>query len=95
MNHFEDEEKETCYECCARHKVSCPIEECRLWLDYEQDLNCTLISVEKHGRMTLREISERMGVSFVRIKQIQDVALRKMNEQDFDFEVFLMDPECF
>ena len=89
--------KETCYECCMRHEVSCPVEkkDCRHWLDHESDLNCALIAVEKHGRMTLREISERMGVSFVRIKQIQDAALRKMNEQDIDFEVFLMDPECF
>tara|TARA_R100000234_G_C4948736_1_gene156367 strand:- start:44 stop:331 length:288 start_codon:yes stop_codon:yes gene_type:complete len=91
------ENKETCYECCMRHEVSCPVEnkDCRHWLDHESDLNCALIAVEKHGRMTLREISERMGVSFVRIKQIQDAALRKMNEQDIDFEVFLMDPECF
>lgn len=95
MNHLE--EKEKCYECCIRHDVSCPVEnnDCRYWLDYEQDLNCSMVSVERHGRMTLREISERMGVSFVRIKQIQDVALRKMKEQDLDFEVFLMDPECF
>tara|TARA_Y100000593_G_scaffold57552_1_gene107001 strand:- start:65 stop:352 length:288 start_codon:yes stop_codon:yes gene_type:complete len=95
MNHCENEKKETCYECCLRHEVSCPIEECRHWMNYKKDLNCSLIAVEKHGRMTLREISERMGVSFVRIKQIQDIALRKMNEQGLDFEVFLMDPECF
>ena len=89
------DKKETCYECCIEHDVSCPLRDCRHWMDYEEDLNCCLVAVEKHGRMTLREISERLGVSFVRIKQIQDVALRKMNEQDFDFEVFLKDPECF
>ena len=52
--------------------------ECRLWIDYEEDLNCTLIAVEKNGPMNLREVAERLGVSFVRIKQIQDSALCKL-----------------
>tara|TARA_R110000744_G_scaffold274464_1_gene387579 strand:+ start:519 stop:662 length:144 start_codon:yes stop_codon:yes gene_type:complete len=28
--------------------------------------------------MTLREVSKRLGVSFVRVKQIQTVAVKKM-----------------
>jgi len=52
--------------------------ECRMWLDYEEDLNCTLIAVDKHGAMTLRETGDRLGISFVRVKQIQDVALGKL-----------------
>ena len=52
--------------------------ECRMWLDHEEDLNCTLIAVDKHGAMTLREVGDRLGISFVRVKQIQDVALGKL-----------------
>ena len=52
--------------------------ECRQWLDYEEDLNCTLIAVDKHGPMTLREVGDRLGISFVRVKQLQDVALAKL-----------------
>ena len=51
---------------------------CRQWLDYEEDLNCTLVAVDKHGPMTLRETGDRLGISFVRVKQIQDVALAKL-----------------
>ncbi len=51
---------------------------CRQWLDYEDDLNCTLIAVEKHGPMTLREVGERLGISFVRAKQLQDGAIAKL-----------------
>ena len=51
---------------------------CRQWLDYEEDLNCTLIAVDKHGPMTLREVGDRLGISFVRVKQLQDVALAKL-----------------
>jgi DNA-directed RNA polymerase sigma subunit (sigma70/sigma32) len=57
-----------------------PCEECkcRQWLDYEEDLNCTLIAVDKHGPMTLREVGDRLGISFVRVKQLQDVAIAKL-----------------
>ena len=51
---------------------------CRQWLDYEEDLNCTLIAVDKHGPMTLREVGDRLGISFVRVKQLQDTALAKI-----------------
>jgi hypothetical protein len=52
--------------------------ECRQWLDYKDDLNCTLIATERHGPMTLREVGDRLGISFVRVKQLQDVALAKL-----------------
>ena len=45
---------------------------------YEKDLNCTLVAVDNHGSMTLRETGDRLGISFVRVKQIQDVALQKL-----------------
>ena len=66
-----------CAEKCVQHKVECPFKECRLWIDYPDDLNCTSIAVKKNGRMTLRKVSERLGISFVRVKQIQDRTLAK------------------
>jgi hypothetical protein len=71
-----------CSERCLELKVECPNEECRMWIDYPPDLNCTNITVERHGRMTLREISKRFGLSFVRIKQLQDKALGKLLKND-------------
>jgi hypothetical protein len=51
-----------------------------MWIDYEEDNNCTAIAVEKNGSMSLREIADRMGVSFVRIKQVEDKALVKLRK---------------
>ena len=51
---------------------------CRQWIEYEEDLNCTLIAVDKHGPMTLREVGDRLGISFVRVKQLQEAALAKI-----------------
>ena len=67
-----------CCNCCLINDFICPVTDCKYWIDYSDDLNCSLIAIEKHGAMTLREVSERLGVSFVRVKQIQDRALKKI-----------------
>ena len=70
-----------CAKACIKHEVSCPNEDCRLWIEFEEDLNCTDIAVAKNGRMTLRQVSERLGVSFVRVKQIEDSLKVKMKKR--------------
>jgi len=61
---------------------SCKEESCRYWIDYKDDLNCTLICAEKNGPLTLREISKRLGVSFVRVKQIEEKAMKKIRQRN-------------
>tara|TARA_R100001510_G_C7526458_1_gene119744 strand:- start:329 stop:598 length:270 start_codon:yes stop_codon:yes gene_type:complete len=69
-----------CYKQCESANKSCKEKGCRLWIDYENDLNCTMVAVNNHpeGNMTLREVADRIGVSFVRIKQIEEKALNKL-----------------
>jgi predicted DNA-binding protein (UPF0251 family) len=68
----------TCDESCEKYSLPCDQSECRNHIEYEDDLNCVLICVRKHGTLTLEEVSKRMGVSYVRIKQIEDKALKKI-----------------
>ena len=70
-----------CSKICVKANIVCPNSDCRLYIDYEEDLNCTLIAVHKHGPMTLREIAPRMGVSFPRVKQIEDQAKKKLSNK--------------
>ena len=37
-----------CAENIMEYKVNCPCKDCRLWIDYKEDLNCTLIAINKH-----------------------------------------------
>jgi DNA-directed RNA polymerase sigma subunit (sigma70/sigma32) len=67
-----------CLQRCIELNVSCPNSDCRMWIDYEKDLNCCLQTVEKNGELTLREASQRLGISFVRVKQLEDQAIKKM-----------------
>ena len=69
-----------CFKQCESANESCKEKGCRLWIDYDDDLNCTMVAINKHpeGNMTLREVADRLGVSFVRIKQIEEKALNKL-----------------
>ena len=50
----------------------------KMWQDYPNEYNCTLVSVYENGPMTLREVAEREHLSFARIKQIESKALKKL-----------------
>lgn len=69
-----------CLEDNKKQGTACTQVECRNWIDYEKDTNCVLEAVRKNGTMTLREVSERMGISFVRVKQIEEKALKKLGK---------------
>jgi DNA-directed RNA polymerase specialized sigma subunit len=64
---------------CMDNATPCENKECRQWINFSKEQNCTLISIYINGPMTLRQISERMGISFARVKQIELRALKKLN----------------
>ena len=70
----------TCTRLCMKKNTICEQAGCRLWVDYKEDLNCCLISIYENGNMTLRQIGDRLGVSFARVKQIETEALRKIRK---------------
>tara|TARA_R100000664_G_C2757956_1_gene146536 strand:- start:3659 stop:3829 length:171 start_codon:yes stop_codon:yes gene_type:complete len=49
-----------------------------MWIDHEEEFNCTLVSIYENGTLTLRQVGERLGISFARVKQIEQKALLKM-----------------
>ena len=69
---------------CAKKRselnVSCPVKDCRLWIDYEEDLNCVNIAIDKNGAMKLRQVAERCGVTTARAQQIEKAALPKLKK---------------
>ena len=69
-----------CWESCIFRSVKCPEKECKHWIDYKKEQNCTLISIYINGPMTLRQVAERMGISYARVKQIESSALNKIRK---------------
>ena len=70
-----------CTKLCIAKEIPCPKEnsDCRYWMDHPSELNCVFKSIFTNGHMTLREVGDRLGISFVRVKQIQDKALKKIS----------------
>ena len=69
-----------CYDECKIKKQCCEVKECRLWIDFPEDLNCTEIAVQAKGDMVLREVAERLHVTPSRIKQIESKALANVSK---------------
>jgi hypothetical protein len=70
-----------CTRKCVVNKKECTEKQCRAWIDYKKDFNCSNIAIKRHGNMTLAEIATRLNLSIVRIKQIQDKALQKLRKK--------------
>jgi len=67
-----------CYDECKKKNKKCRVKECRLWINYPKDLNCTEIAVQKNDKLVFREIGDRLQLTPSRIKQIETGALKKL-----------------
>jgi|TARA_A100001015_G_scaffold319119_1_gene441059 DNA-directed RNA polymerase sigma subunit (sigma70/sigma32) len=71
-----------CARKCLKEDKTCKESGCRKWIDFEEDNNCCLISIRNKGGdgLTLMETGERIGLSFVRVRQIEQQALKKLSK---------------
>ncbi len=53
----------------------------RNWIDYPEDENCIYVAIEKHGAMTLEQVAKRLGISLVRVSQIEKQAIKKLSKR--------------
>tara|TARA_R110000851_G_scaffold301298_1_gene457664 strand:+ start:764 stop:1006 length:243 start_codon:yes stop_codon:yes gene_type:complete len=71
-----------CFDMYEKYNLPCDEKNCRRWVDYPEDFNCSVICANKNDTgLSLREVAERMGVSFVRVQQIEKAALAKINKK--------------
>jgi len=66
----------TCYEICESSGKSCSNKTCRYWVD-GGNLKCTILLSQK-GPMSLQEIGDIMGVTRMRICQIEKRVAKKI-----------------
>ena len=71
----------SCFEVHEKWQVGCDQEQCRNWMNHEEDLNCAVVCARKNENgLSLREVADRMGVSFPRISQIEHAAFKKLKD---------------
>jgi len=73
-----------CVKLCLENNKVCDKSECRDWINYKEDLNCTNIAIKKNGCMTFHEIAKRLEVSYARIAQIEKDTIRKLQKEVFN-----------
>jgi len=73
-----------CAEVCVKDESSCKQKECRNWIKYDDDLNCVEIAVKKNGTMTLKQVGTRLGISYVRVAQLEKEAINKLQKKRFN-----------
>jgi|TARA_R110002126_G_scaffold251625_2_gene394621 ribosome-binding protein aMBF1 (putative translation factor) len=81
----------SCYEVHEKWRVECDKTSCRNWMNFQEDLNCSVVCARKESAgLSLREVADRMGVSFPRISQIEHGAFKKLEDlgvfEDFEDE---------
>lgn len=70
-----------CFEVHEKWEVECDQTQCRNWMDFEGDLNCAMVCARKFPTgLSLREVADRMGVSFPRVSQIEHGAFKKLKD---------------
>jgi len=67
-----------CYTKCRVTNAPCQVKDCRLWIDYADDLNCVEIAVQKEDKFTLSKVGKRLNLTPSRIKQIEKQAVAKI-----------------
>lgn len=77
-----------CSRKCIELKTSCNQNDCKHWIDYPSEFNCCLVSIYENGPMTLRQVAERIHLSFARIKQIETKALEKIKKRIGSFDSY-------
>ena len=71
--------EELCYEKNARKGDACARRECRYWIAHSGAVNCTLVAASK-GPMTLQEIGEIIGVTRMRVCQLEKKILAELTD---------------
>ena len=75
-------EEEECVKKCKEYDISCPNTGCEMWMNHEEDLNCCLVAVDNNpGGMTLQSVGDRLGITCVRVHQIEKKAVQKMKKR--------------
>jgi hypothetical protein len=42
---------------------------CRMWINFPEELNCSFVSIQLNGQMTLGEVADRLNTSTVTVHE--------------------------
>ncbi len=79
-----------CSKRCKELNVGCPNTDCRMWIDFPKEKNCCLISIDdKEKGLTLHEVAERLKINYLKVRQIEMKAIKRLNFREELKDLFL------
>ena len=69
-----------CVQQVKQEGKPCRFHRCRYWLEFNQDLNCSFVAIEKNGEMSLSQIAQRLGVTIPMVFHTERNAMNKLRE---------------
>lgn len=72
--------KSKCFDVHSSCKVPCDKNECRQWIKSDEYNNCTIIAAN-NGSMSLEQVGNILGLSRMRICQIEKIARNKFKKR--------------
>ena len=71
-----------CAKKCKQLNIACPNKDCRMWIDYPEENSCCLISIDEKGKgLTLHETADRLGLHYLKVRQIEINAIKKLKNK--------------
>ena len=67
-----------CVKKCVIMKKECEERLCRMWINFPEELNCSFVSIQLNGHMTLKEIATMLNTSAVTIHETEKKAVNKV-----------------
>jgi len=70
-----------CQKKCQSNNEECVNNQCRYWINFKPDLNCSMIAIEKNGPMRLESIAKRFNMTVQNLEMIEKKALNKFKKR--------------
>ena len=69
------------YSVCIRSKFNdCKYTECNYYINYSEENNCLLNSIERNEKLSLKDISKRLKIPASTVNLIKNKALKRLSK---------------
>lgn len=87
-------ERKTCFFEHSARSICCEKKACKYWINNQKGLNCTIITA-KNGAIPLHEIGHIMGMTRMRVCQLENKILSKIKNMRAENPVRFPAPKIF
>ena len=70
-----------CFKYNKKNDKKCKKNNCHYWINHKESNNCTIVGAQKENYWTLERIGNLLGVTRMRVCQIEKKAINKIKQK--------------